>query len=112
MKIKRKLSLGLVFLFSVITLLIGLGSIYILKLSNESEEILKDNSRSLEYAEEMLKALDTVDVQSFEKSLIAQETNITENGEEELTQNVRTQFERWRNDPGDLTSMLQLRSNL
>ena len=101
MKIKRKLSFGLFFLFSVITLLIVLGSAYIIKLSDESEDILKNNYRSLEYAEEMLKALDAINPESFEKALAHQEANVTEINEDSLTRNARIEFEIWKKNKGD-----------
>ena len=112
MKIKRKLSVGLFFLFSVITLLIILGSGYILKLSNEAEEILENNFRSLEYVEEMLKALDEKNSIAFDQSLILQEKNITEPNEDVLTHYIRADFKDWRMDPADSITVLKLRTNL
>ncbi len=112
MKIKRKLSLGLFFLFSVITLLIVLGSVSILRISDESEEILKNNFRSLEYVEEMLKAIDETNFSAFDQSLILQEGNMTEPNEDELTRNIRSGFKDWKMNPRDSITVFKLRTNL
>ncbi|MCX6291752.1 MAG: ATP-binding protein [Bacteroidetes bacterium] len=97
--IKTKLSLGLVFLFIVIILIGVVGLYSINKLANESRGILKANYESLQFAKNMLQALDqyemkdTLALKTFEENLHAQEKNITEAGEKELTQEIRTRFE-------------------
>ena len=58
MTLKTKLSWGLGFLFLIIFTLVGFCSYYVGKLSQESENILKDNYNSIIYAKNMLAGLD------------------------------------------------------
>ena len=58
MTLKTKLSWGLGFLFLIIFTLVGFCSYYVGKLSQESENILKDNYNSIVYAKNMLSGLD------------------------------------------------------
>ncbi len=58
MVLKTKLSLGIGFLFVIIFVLAGFCSYYIQKLSQEADNILKDNYNSLVYAKNMFSALD------------------------------------------------------
>ncbi len=102
MKIKTKISLGLIFLFSVSLLLGSLGSYYLRQLAQEAETILVDNYESLEYARYMLQSLDDMQttnqgvVRQFEKNLKSQENNITEVGETKVTGSLRAHFEEWK----------------
>lgn len=97
MKLKTKLRLALTFLFAVILLLGTLGAWYLKKLSNEAQEILKDNYISLEYVRNMRNVIDehawkSEDFTLFEKNLVKQEQNSTEIGEAETTQQLRSHF--------------------
>ncbi len=112
MKIKRKLSLGLLFLFGVIILLISLAVFYVTKLSNVSEEVLKDNDISIEYVDKMLQALDHSKTEELDEALTLQEKNITEPGEAEMTQQAREYFELWRKNPNDSATISLLRDRL
>jgi NtrC-family two-component system sensor histidine kinase KinB len=58
MTLKRKLSLGLGFLFLIIFVLVVFYSLYIGKLSRDADNILKDNYKSLVYSKNMLSALE------------------------------------------------------
>ena len=58
MTLKTKLSWGLGFLFLIIFTLVGFCSYYVGKLSQESENILKDNYNSIVYAKNMLSGID------------------------------------------------------
>jgi hypothetical protein len=58
MTLKKKLSLGLGFLFLIIFVLVIFYSYYIGKLSNDAENILKDNYKSLVYSKNMISALE------------------------------------------------------
>jgi two-component system, NtrC family, sensor histidine kinase KinB len=98
MKIKTKLSLGLAFLFGVVVLISVLSIIYLNRISNDSKEILKDNYESLEYFHQMNRALESGNLVSFRKTLELQEANVTENGEKELTAQLRVQFEELEKD--------------
>jgi two-component system, NtrC family, sensor histidine kinase KinB len=99
MNIKTKITLALVFLFAVILLLGGLGAYYLNLVSQEATEILKDNYETLEYVRNMRLATLKNDSRAFEKNLALQEKNITERGEKEATQQLRTAFEQWRTAP-------------
>jgi hypothetical protein len=56
--LKKKLSLGLGFLFLIIFILAIVCSFYIGKLSEDADNILKDNYKSLVYAKNMIAALE------------------------------------------------------
>jgi PAS domain S-box-containing protein len=109
MKIKTKISLGLLFLFAMFLFIGGLGTYNLHRISQNMKSILKANFESIEYTKNMLKSLDDIRKVSdenqistftieplwvnFNKNLIKQENNITEIGEKELTENVRTNFD-------------------
>ena len=107
--IKSKLRLGLGFLFLIILLLSGVGGYFLYQLSRNAEATLKDNYRSVAYARQMGDALaDLRDARlttpatasadadearrAFERALAAEQRNITEPGEGELTDSVATGF--------------------
>lgn len=101
MKLKTKLRFALTFLFAVILLLGSLGAWYLKKLSNEAQEILKDNYISLEYVRNMRNVIDenawkNEDFLLFENNLVKQEQNLTEIGESETTQQLRSHFNAFR----------------
>lgn len=104
MRIKVKLSLGLAFLFAVVILLYGLGTYYIYMLSDEAKHITKDNYESLVYAKNMMSALDEMEVDKkssvlkFENNLKEQEKNITERGEDDLTVELRNEYNNLKID--------------
>ncbi|OCX52152.1 PAS domain-containing sensor histidine kinase [Mucilaginibacter sp. PPCGB 2223] len=104
MSIKNKLRAGITFLFLMALIAAGLAAYYLNRLSADSKDILKDNYRTLIYTKNISEALDnanrtyTVATQTaiIEKNLIAQEHNITERGERELTGDLRLNFERYK----------------
>lgn len=101
MKLKTKLRFALTFLFAVILLLGSLGAWYLKKLSNKAQEILKDNYISLEYVRNMRNVIDenawkNEDFLLFENNLVKQEQNLTEIGESETTQQLRSHFNAFR----------------
>jgi PAS domain S-box-containing protein len=103
MKIKTKISLGITFLFLVTLFTGGLGVWYLRQLSLDSKNILRDNYETIDYAQKMLEVLETPNLQKynfsdFEKNLIAQESNITEVGEKELTAALRVAFDAFKKD--------------
>jgi PAS domain S-box-containing protein len=102
MKIKTKLTLGVGLLFLLIILLGVVGAVYINALKSDTENILEANYHSLEYARNMLIALENSDsatIEKFEINLQKQENNISEIGEEELTQDLRKHFEDYKKQP-------------
>ncbi|MBA4416781.1 MAG: hypothetical protein C0392_02550 [Syntrophus sp. (in: bacteria)] len=58
MTLKKKLILGLGFLFFIIFTLVGFCSYYVGSLGQESDNILKDNYNSIVYSRSMLSGLD------------------------------------------------------
>lgn len=100
-RIKTKLTLGLIFLFGIIILVGTIGGYYSHRIGKESEDILADNYESISYVMGMLKALDKIGqgdalaVSAFEENLTEQEKNITEPGEKQLTDQVRHLFTKY-----------------
>ena len=118
MKVKSKISLGLLFLFAVIILLGGTGAYYLNKLSNQSKGIIKDNYKTIQYCKTMLQILDEMErgnlseTNNFEQTLQLQELNITEQGEKELTQNIRQSFEKYKNNSERTLQLQVIRRNV
>src|ERR1700744_228840 len=95
LRLKTKLTLGLVFLFVVILAFGVLSLFYVNRLRTDERLILKDNYITLEYCNNMFRALEDRprDTAVFRKNLVLQEANITEPGEFEATRSVRQHFE-------------------
>lgn len=115
MKIKTKLTLGVGLLFILIILLSVVGTSYINALKNDTENILVANYNTLEYGRNMLIALDegtAKSMQKFEINLTNQENNITEIGENETTQEVRTNFELYKQNQSDSSIQGEIRKGI
>jgi PAS domain S-box-containing protein len=117
MKIKTKLVLGLGSLLGLIIILSVLGILKINSLSKATENILADNYRTLEYARNMLKALDKIQEDekafgTFEDYLIKQQNNITEVGETELTNSLAAHFKKLKENNSDSLVSIELRNDL
>ncbi|HTQ28138.1 MAG TPA: ATP-binding protein [Puia sp.] len=117
MRLKTKLSLGLIFLFVVIVSFGILGIVNINRLSRESSQVLKNNYESLVYANNMFKALENIRSQKdapqiFEENLRKQEANITEVGEKEVTQELRKNYNELLADPADTSNYPEIRNSL
>jgi methyl-accepting chemotaxis protein len=118
MKIKAKLTLGIVFLF-VEFLIITLFSAYsIYSISKQSEKIMKDNNLSIQYAENMQQAIDQINAyqiailfnpskmnndneligsyNKFEEYLRKEANNVTEPGEKELLHSLTGEYESYK----------------
>ncbi len=116
MRIKTKLSAGLLFLFLLFLVVGGVGAYYITMLTRESDQITEDNYESVAYTRAMLAALDSMEryhtevffgpdpdgltlqmyrqayhraVATFEKNLRTEQNNITEVGEGEMVASLR-----------------------
>ena len=114
MRLKTKLTLGLVFLFVVILAFGILGIFYINRLRSDERMILKDNYITLEFCNNMLRSLenlpgDSAALHTFERNLVHQEGNITEPGELEATRAVRRNFEEMLADPADTSNYKDIR---
>src|ERR1700721_22574 len=117
MRLKTKLSIGLVFLFTVILLFGIMGLVTINRLSRESGLVLKNNQESLLYCNNMLKALENIKTQKdaqqiLEDNLAKQEANITELGERDATQEVRRNLNELKINPDDPTNYPLIRQSI
>lgn len=117
MKIKTKLNLGIGFLFTLIILLAFLSIKQINSLSTASENILKDNKETIGYTKNMLITLSEIDenkeaINTFEKYLLKQKSNITEIGEKELTHKLSQDFYLLKRNPTDRAVLARLQSTL
>jgi PAS domain S-box-containing protein len=113
-KLKTKLTVGLIFLFTVILIFGILGTISINLLSRDADLILKNNYESVQYSDNMLRALENVNsrkgaIEIFEENLKKQEANITEPGEREATEDIRKNFEELKADPKDPSNYVEIR---
>jgi two-component system, NtrC family, sensor histidine kinase KinB len=103
MSIKRKVALGLLFLFVVIIGIASVGVYYLKALSGDSQNILRNNYESLEYSKRIIQNCDSLlldsanAINAIEQSLQQQEANITEKGERELTHALRVAVEKIKN---------------
>ena len=118
MKIKEKLTVGIVFLF-IEFLVIALFSAYsIYNISKQSEKIMKDNNLSIQYAENMLQTIDRINALQlsvlfnpsrmdhenelaglygrFEEDFNKEAKNVTESGEKELLQSLSAEYKSYR----------------
>lgn len=116
MKIKTKLRLGIGLLFAMITVLAVVGIRQVSLLSADSRNILIANHNSLEYTRQMLRALDELEVHAgaldtFKKSLAAQQKNITEIGEKELTAQLAGHFEKLKTNVRDKEAVELIRND-
>jgi NtrC-family two-component system sensor histidine kinase KinB len=114
--VKTKIRWGTIFLFSLLILSGGFSIFYLEKTRTQSRNILKANYESLEYSHTMQLALDsifqrnTAFIDSFEKVLLLQESNITEKGEAEVTRQLRNNFNQLKN--GDSIAHHRLQTNI
>ncbi len=117
MRLKTKLSVGLVFLFVVIVLFGVMGLFYINRLSNEGRQVLQNNHESLVYGNKMLQALENIRTDKnalglFQENLKKQEGNITEVGEKEATDELAANFRELMADPSDSGNYPDIRRSI
>ncbi|HEV7380080.1 MAG TPA: HAMP domain-containing protein, partial [Dyadobacter sp.] len=103
MKIKTKLRLGLGLLFLMIMALSLVAARHIYVLEKETENILQDNYKTLDFARNMSLALDRLSMDpdaesNFEKNLQKQLQNETEPGEKEATDKIADHFASLKQD--------------
>src|SRR6201991_4600889 len=115
-RLKTKLSLGLIFLFIVILLFGVLGLFYINRLSDEGRLVLKNNHESLVYCNRMMQALEDLlsdknALASFQENLKQQQANITEIGEKEATGELTSNFRGLLADPADPRNYADIRKS-
>ena len=117
MKTKTKISLGLGVLFALIAILVGIGTTQVHVLAGDSKAILQDNHKSLEYAREMLAAMergggDRDAMRVFEENLELQRANVTEGGEQAVTDSLGEAYERFLRDSLSVAAGRALRGQL
>ncbi|MBE98629.1 ATP-binding protein [Flavobacterium coralii] len=117
MKIKTKLTIAVGILFFFIALLSALAIRQVHLLSDDTKNILEANYISLDYTRNMHKLLDDAvmnkeDITEFEKLLEKQSTNITEIGEEELTQDLISHFSKLKQEPDNPHLITNIRKDL
>src|SRR5471030_1393924 len=101
MTIKNKLRAGFSFLFLLALVCCGLSIYFLNRLSADARDILKDNYKSVQYAKNIGSAidakpwpLDQQQIKLIEDNLIKQEHNVTEHGEQQLTDSLRSKYEQ------------------
>lgn len=115
MTLQNKIALGTSFLFLMLLLIGGLSIYYISVQKNVTQEVLKDNYKSINYCNGMLTVLNREKPvqakahQKIDSYLRLQEENITEAGEKEATQRLRKAFDLI---PNDSTAILLMRKNI
>ncbi len=115
MKIKTKLTLGVGLLFLLIILLSVVGATYSNKLKQDTENILVANYNTLEYSRIMLLSLEDSSekaLKKFEINLQNQEHNISEIGEKETTEDLRNNFEVYKQKKSDSLILGEIRKNI
>src|ERR1700744_4231726 len=116
-RLKTKLSLGLIFLFIVIVLFGVLGLFYINRLSNEGRLVLQNNHESLIYCSRMMQALEDLRTDKnaldvFRDNLKKQQGNITAVGEKEATDELTKNFNELLADSSDLSNYSDIRRSI
>lgn len=117
-KLKTKVALGVGFLFVLLLLVGGVGFYYFNKISTESSDLLKDNYKSVEYGRKMLDALNTWEKEQdiarkkFEQNLVAQENNITEQGETAVTNALRHDYNAFLQHDDSMPLQMALQKNI
>lgn len=118
LKIRTKVLLGILFVFVEFVIIGSLSMYYISTLKYGSELLIKNNYRSVQYAENMIQSLDETNTavnslflnkhyqynkklvagsfDKFEKNLQLEGQNITELGEKELVQSIKEKYARYK----------------
>jgi hypothetical protein len=114
MRMKDKLTLGIVFVFVEFLVMALFGSYSIYNISKQTEKIMKDNNLSIQYAENMLQTVDQINAlqlailfnpsqmnhegelaglyDKFEENLRKEANNVTEPGEKELLSSLTGEY--------------------
>ena len=119
MKIKNKLRAGFTFLFLLAIISCGLSIYYLNRLSADSRNILKDNYKSVKFAKNIGVAIDAStgalsrqQITVIEENLAGEEHDITEHGEGQLTDSLRSKFETIKAEHSNSKKTTQLRSDM
>jgi hypothetical protein len=107
MKIILNLRAGLLFLMIIFLSLVS--AYYNFSIEKNTEDILKANYNTLEYSRNMLLSLDKINsdkeksIAIFQDNLIRQKGNITEVGEDEVTNSLHRNFDSLKKNWTDET---------
>lgn len=117
LSIRTKFTLGMVFIFLIILILLGFSAFYLNKLSNKTSAILKENYLSVVYAREMTDGISKINqemttaflekrnpektmivhqLEAIDQSLQLEKGNFTEVGEDRLVAGFETVFDEYR----------------
>ena len=117
LSIRTKFTLGMIFIFIIILVLLGFSAFYLNKLSNKTSAILKENYLSVVYAREMSEGLMNINqemINSFltgkvpdslyiqkelaviDQSILLEKNNLTEPGEDKLAAGIETGIKEYR----------------
>ncbi|MDX2133941.1 MAG: ATP-binding protein [Saprospiraceae bacterium] len=97
MRLRYKLALAFGLFFAAVVLVATLGAWSIHYLNGATRIILEDNYDSIEYVQDMFKALDQDSFPLFAMALDRQQHNITEPDEEVITQSIADAFAALKN---------------
>ena len=118
MKIKTKLNLGVGLLFLLIMILTLVSAYFIFSIKKDTQNILTANYNTLEYSRNMLLSLESINsdqnnsIAVFEKNLKLQIENITENGEDVVTNKLQNSFKNLEKNRDDEKLKNQIRQDI
>ena len=118
MKIKTKLNLGVGLLFVMIIILSLASAYFIFSIKKDTQNILTANYNTLEYSRNMLLSLENIDADEtkssliFEKNLKLQIANITEVGEDLVTNKLEKSFINLKKNSGNEKMKNQIRKDI
>lgn len=116
--VKNSIRIGTIFLFLLVVATGGFGIYYIVKIRNQSKNVLKANYESIEFCHRMQRTLDSmvnhlpVASGSFQQQLALQERNITEPGERDATALLRSGFQRLEAGDSSIAAISSIRHQL
>src|SRR6185312_9888204 len=119
MTIKSKLRAGFAFLFLLAFVCCGLSIYYLNRLSADAGVILKDNYESLQYMRIIGNTLDQnehsltkAETDANESNLVKEEHNITEQGEQQAADSLRSKYEQLKLQGNDAAKQASLRREM
>ncbi|MBI1782410.1 MAG: HAMP domain-containing protein [Sphingobacteriales bacterium] len=117
MKIKTKLLLGVGLLFAMVIAITIVSALLINRLTDDTKKILVANYNSIDYSRIMLHAFnnDTIDIAEqkiFADNLKKQQQNITETGEQDLTDKLAADYLLLSKNYSDINLMKSIRNDI
>jgi PAS domain S-box-containing protein len=115
MTIKKKLRVGIGFLFLLAIICCGLSIYYVNRLSADEKNILKDNYESVQYSKNICVAIDanrgalnSQQIKVVDENITAEEHDVTEPGEGQLADSLRSKFETLKRIGGNNPDIVEL----